>query len=83
MSSLHETTQIKQHCEQHAIAFTNVSTSYAYLRCMLFGVEWDPADYFQVLVSFLWQQEHSSVALLTLACEDAQRILCGEEPTDS
>ena len=67
--------RLKQYCEGRMLLSTEESIPYGYLWCMIFGVEWDPAYYFQVLISLHWQRCHSTDAPLTAACEDALRVL--------
>ena len=67
--------RLKSYCESRALECPLENAAYGYLRRMIFGVEWDPAYYFQVIISLNWQQQHSALAPLTAACEDALRVL--------
>ena len=73
--------RLKTYCEKRMRERSDDSFAYGSLRFMLFGVEWDPEHYFQVTVSLLWQQQHSTLAEVTAACKDAWRILHGEAKT--
>ena len=70
--------RLKAYCELRAIESPLENAAYAYLRCMIFGVEWDPSHHFQIAVSLKWQWEHSKVASLTAACENAWQVFHGE-----
>ncbi len=70
--------RLKLYCESRVLEAPLENAAYGYLRRMIFGVEWDAAHYFQVTVSLTWQQQHSQLASLTAACEDAWRILRDE-----
>ncbi|GHO62835.1 hypothetical protein KSC_017270 [Ktedonobacter sp. SOSP1-52] len=72
-------TRLKAYCEQRLLeSSSNENVAYDYLRQMLFGVEWDPEHYFQVTVSLSWQERHSILPEITIACQDAWRALRGE-----
>ena len=43
-------------------------------QLQLFGVEWDPAYYFQMLVSLHWQQVHARNQWVTAACQNALQV---------
>jgi len=68
--------RLKAYCEERMLESSDESMAYGSLRCMLFGVEWDPEHYFQVTVSLCWQQR--AFAEMTAACKDAWRVLRGE-----
>ncbi len=48
---------------------------YGFLRVMLFGVEWDPAYYYQVTVSLAWHHSSSTDPRMKAACEDLRHHL--------
>ena len=75
--------RLKSYCESCALESPFEKAAYLYLRRMIFGVEWDPSYYFQVTISLTWQQQHSTLASLTAACEDAWRVLREEEGSGS
>ena len=75
--------RVKSYCESRALESPIENVAYGYLRCMIFGVEWDPSYYFQVAISLNWQQKHSTLANLTAACKDAWRVLRGEDTSSS
>ena len=70
--------RLKAYCEERMLEASSENTAYGSLRCMLFGVEWDPEHYFQVTISLSWQQQHSTFAEMADACKDAWRVLRGE-----
>lgn len=75
--------RLKSYCESHALESPIENAAYGYLRGMIFGVEWDPSYYFQVLISLNWQKQYSTFAPLTAACEDALRVLHEENNSNS
>ncbi len=70
--------RLKSHCESRVLESSTENAAYSYLRCMIFGVEWDPFYYFQVTISLNWQQQHSTLSNLTAACKDVWEVLHGE-----
>jgi hypothetical protein len=75
--------RLKTYCEKRMREPSDDSFAYGSLHCMLFGVEWDPEHYLQVTVSLCWQQQHSTLAEITTASEDAWHVLRGEAEATS
>jgi len=75
--------RLKSYCESRAMESPLENAAYGYLRCMIFGVEWDPSHHFQVTISLKWQWQHSKLTSLTAACEDAWQVLRGEDISGS
>lgn len=67
---------LKQYCQENALRLDDpCAMYYGLLRLSIFGVDWDPAPYFQVCVSLSWQKEHARDPLLKIVCEDATSFL--------
>jgi hypothetical protein len=49
--------RLKVYCEERAREAPVENAAYGYLRRMIFGIEWDSADYHQVVVSLHWQKQ--------------------------
>ena len=67
--------RLKHHCDERMRVLDEQNPCYVILRYMLFGVEWDPAYYYQVLSSLLWHREHSTVPVMRNVCETALQVL--------
>lgn len=77
-AEMHEKRQrLRAFCFQHAREASKESMRYGFLHLcvMLFGVEWDPTNYFQVLTSLSWQKLHTTLPEVRAACEDVEHFL--------
>jgi len=74
-----KTTWLKAYCEQQARSHETLRPHYGFLRVMLFGVEWDLAYYYQVMVSLTWHRTTSTDPRMQMACADLQQCLSQDD----
>jgi len=75
-----KTTWLKAYCEQQAHSHKTLWAHYGFLRMMLFGVEWDPAYYYQITMSLAYHSSSTDPSMQAV-CDDLQHHLSQDDAT--